>query len=130
MYRSLELIAQIKLQEYDIDTSDVDLTILKKRGVDYDFEPDSKGIVKIGLIQDYNLLNALGDELGKFYIENKDEVLASISSRNNSILAHGLNCQTEKQYIKFRNLVLKFANELNSNIGEFIKETEFPEFEI
>lgn len=130
LYRSLELIAQIKLQEYNIDTSDVDLTILKKRGVHYDFEPDSKGIVKIGLIQDYNLLNALGDELGKFYVQFKDEVLASISSRNNSILAHGLNCQTEKQYIKFRNLVLKFANELNPNIGEFIKETEFPEFKI
>ena len=130
LYRSLELIAQIKLDKYGIDTSDVDLTILKKLNVDYDFEPDSKGIVKISLMQDYTLLNDLGDELGEFFMQNKDDVLVSISSRNNSILAHGLNCQTEKQYNKFRDLVLRFAEVLNPNIDIFINETQFPEFGI
>ena len=130
LYRSLELIAQIKLNEYDIDTSDVKLDILNKHGVEQEFKPDFSGKIKLSLVQDYELLNNLGDDLGEFYIKNKDEFRATISSRNNSILAHGLNSQTEKQYAKFRDLVLKFASVLNPEMDVYIHETEFPEFEI
>ncbi|HJI98388.1 TIGR02710 family CRISPR-associated CARF protein [Methanobrevibacter smithii] len=130
LYRSLELIAQIKLNEYGIDTSDVELDILNKHGVEQEFKPDFSGKIKLSLVQDYELLNNLGDDLGEFYIKNKDEFLATISSRNNSILAHGLNSQTEKQYVKFRDLILKFASVLNPEMDVYIHETEFPEFEI
>lgn len=130
LYRSLELIAQIKLNEYGIDTSDVELDILNKHGVEQEFKPDLSGKIKLSLVQDYELLNNLGDDLGEFYIKNKDEFLATISSRNNSILAHGLNSQTEKQYVKFRDLILKFASVLNPEMDVYIHETEFPEFEI
>lgn len=130
LYRSLELIAQIKLNEYGIDTSDVELDILNKHGVEQEFKPDFSGKIKLSLVQDYELLNNLGDDLGEFYIKNKDEFLATISSRNNSILAHDLNSQTEKQYVKFRDLILKFASVLNPEMDVYIHETEFPEFEI
>lgn len=130
LYRSLELIAQIKLNEYGIDTSDVELDILNKHGVEQEFKPDFSGKIKLSLVQDYELLNNLGDDLGEFYIKNKDEFLATISSRNNSILAHGLNSQTKKQYVKFRDLILKFASVLNPEMDVYIHETEFPEFEI
>ena len=131
LYRSLELIAQIRLKnEYGINTSDVDLAILKQHGINREFEADFKGIVRISLIQGYDLLHDLGDDLGEFYAENKNSVLANISSRNHSILAHGLNSQTEKQYKKFMDLVLRFAKVLNPNINAVIEETEFPEFEI
>lgn len=130
LYRSLELIAQIKLNEYGIDTSDVELDILNKHGVEQEFKPDFSEKIKLSLVQDYELLNNLGDNLGEFYIKNKDEFLATISSRNNSILAHGLNSQTEKQYVKFRDLILKFASVLNPEMDVYIHETEFPEFEI
>ncbi len=130
LYRSLELIAQIKLNEYGIDTSDVELDILNKHGVEQEFKPDFSEKIKLSLVQDYELLNNLGDDLGEFYIKNKDEFLATISSRNNSILAHGLNSQTEKQYVKFRDLILKFASVLNPEMDVYIHETEFPEFEI
>ena len=130
LYRSLELIAQIKLKEYGIDTSNVDSATLEKYGVDSNFKPDFNGIIKLGLVQDYELLNSLGDELGEFYIKNKDEFLAVISARNNSILAHGLSSQTEKQYNKFRDLVLKFASILNLEMDTYIHETKFPEFKI
>lgn len=124
------MIAQIRLKEYGIDTSNVDSATLKKYGVDSDFKPDFNEIIKLGLVQDYELLNSLGDELGEFYIKNKDDFLAVISSRNNSILAHGLSSQTEKQYNKFRDLVLKFASVLNPEMDEYIHETKFPEFRI
>lgn len=129
LYRSLELISQIRLKnEYGISTSDVDLAILKRHGINREFETDFKGIVRIGLIQGYELLYDLEDELGRFYMDNKDSLLANISSRNHSILAHGLNSQTEKEYNKFRDLVLRFAKVLNPDISLFIKETEFPKF--
>ena len=84
----------------------------------------------ISLIQGYELLNDFEDEIGKLYIENKHAFLANIFTRNNSILAHGLNSQSEKEYNNIRDLVLKFAKVLNHNIDRVIKETEFPEFEI
>ena len=96
LYRSLELIAQIKLKkEYNINTSDVDLEILKEYDIDLDFISNANGTIKISLDQDYKLLDALNDDLGKFYIKNNQHVLSSLSTRNNSILAHGLNSQTE-----------------------------------
>ena len=131
LYRSLELIAQIRLKkEYDIDTSDVNVEILKQHHVELNFISNQTGTVKISLDQDYKLLDALGDELGKFYMENNPQVLSSLSSRNNSILAHGLNSQTEKEYNKFKDLVLRFAKVLNSQIALYIDETMFPEFEL
>ena len=131
LYRSLELIAQIRLKnEYGINTADVDLTILEQHGITRNFEADFKGVVRISLIQGYELLNDFGDEIGKLYIENKHSFLANIFTRNNSILAHGLNSQSEKEYNNIRDLVLKFAKVLNPNINRVIRETEFPEFEI
>lgn len=131
LYRSLELIAQIKLKkEYNINTSDVDLEILKEYNIDLDFISNAKGTLKISLDQDYKLLDAFNDDLGKFYIKNNQQVLSSLSTRNNSILAHGLNSQTEKEYNKFRDLVLRFAKVLNPEIKIYIDETMFPEFEL
>ena len=131
LYRSLELIAQIKLKkEYNINTSDVDLEILKEYDIDLDFISNANGTIKISLDQDYKLLDALNDDLGKFYIKNNQHVLSSLSTRNNSILAHGLNSQTEKEYNKFRDLVLRFAKVLNPEIKIYIDETMFPEFEL
>ena len=134
LYRCLELIAQIKLKEYDIKTSDVDLNILKEKGIkeDYinEFRSNSEGKIKIGLTQDYILLNELNDNLGNFYIENEKVIQNLLKYRNQSILAHGLDSQDEDQYCEFRQLVLKAANVLNPNIDNFIDETIFPEFEI
>ena len=57
--------------------------------------------------------------------KNKDLVLDNISSRSNSILAHGLKSHTEKQYNKFRDLVLRFANVLNPEINNLLKKLSF-----
>ena len=134
LYRCLELIAQIQLKEYNIKTSDVDLDILKEKGLKKEFidefRPNSDGKIKIGLTQDFILLNELDDKLGEFYIENEKIIQNLLKYRNQSILAHGLDSQTEEQYCEFRQLVLKAANVLNPNIENFIEETKFPEFEI
>ena len=136
LYRSLELIAQIRLKDYGIKTSDVDDKLLEgKVSDDYLYElrltrNKSSGRIKIGLSQDYVLLNELDDDLGDFYSENEKLIQNSLQYRNNSILAHGLSSQNHDQYEEFRDLVLKASHVLNEKIDNFINETIFPEFEL
>lgn len=136
LYRSLELIAQIRLKEYGIMTSDVDDKLLEDK-VDSEYLYDlrltrnrNSGKIKIGLNQDYILLKELGDDLGEFYIENEKLIQNSLQYRNNSILAHGLSSQNYEQYVEFRDLVLNAAHVLNKKIDNFIDETIFPEFDL
>lgn len=136
LYRSLELIAQIRLNDYGIKTSDVDDKLLEGK-VDDDYLYDlrltrdrNSEKIRMGLTQDFVLLNELGDDLGRFYMDNEKLIQNSLKYRNHSILAHGLSSQTYDQYLEFRDIVLKAAHVLNNKIDNFINETIFPVFEI
>lgn len=136
LYRALELIAQIRLKDYEISTSNVDDKLLDgKVSDDYLYElrltrDKNSQRIKIGLTQDYALLNELGDDLGEFYKNNEKLIQNSLKYRNNSILAHGLESQNQQQYEEFKSIVLNAAKVLKSDIDNFISETIFPEFEI
>lgn len=136
LYRSFELVAQIRLKEkYNIKTSKVDLESLKKRGLTDAYldtldscRSDLNDDVKIGLIKDYDLLYHLEDDLGIFYAENVNEINKCSSFRNKSILAHGLNYQTKDDYERFEKLVLESANILTKDLDKYLNQTLFPEF--
>lgn len=136
LYRSFELIAQIRLKEkYNIKTSKVDMESLKKRGLTEDYlntldscRSDLNDDVKIGLAKDYDLLEKLNDPLGIFYAENYNEINQCSSFRNKSILAHGLNYQTKENYENFEKLVLEAANILTNDLEKYLNQTLFPEF--
>ena len=71
LYRSLELIAQIRLsKEYGIDSSNVDIDVLRQNNVDEDYlsEIHISDEIKFGLTADYELLAQLNDDLGDFYL--------------------------------------------------------------
>jgi len=96
LYRTVELIAQYRLKmKYEIDTSDVDTWHLKTLGMErkvlekYEELRDEKGKIKLPLRKDFELLQDLGDEVGKKFLEDK-KMQDLLSKRNNSILAHGL----------------------------------------
>lgn len=134
LYRSFELIAQIRLREkYDVNTSKVDLESLKSRGLQDDFlddlgscRSDLNDDVKIGLKKDYDLLEKLGDPLGIFYAENAQEIKDCTSFRNKSILAHGLNYQTKENYESFEKFVLEAADILTNDLQTLLNQTKFP----
>ena len=138
LYRSLELVAQIRLKkEYDIITSDVDMKILGKHielSKKYLERLKGKGNnnkkIKIGLSEDYILLNNLNDPIGQYYKQNEEEYKNILSKRNKSILAHGTEPKTKEDYEKFKELVLNIARELDSRMDDFIKETKFPKFKV
>lgn len=135
LYRSLELIAQIRLQkEYGQHTKDIDVEKLKNYKLDKKYiqsidERRTNGKILLGVKEDYRLLNELNDPLGLKFYEKENTYLHILSERNNSILAHGLHPTDKENYEKFEKLVLDIAEELTVQIDNFIDETKFPKFE-
>ena len=132
LYRSLELIAQIKLEkDYNLHASDIKTEKLTKLDPAYLSKLEAKkkdGKIKLGLTEDYTLLAKLNDNLGKYYMENEKKILDKIKLRNNSILAHGLNYTTQEEYESFREYVYEFACLLVNNFDNYLLETKFPLF--
>lgn len=134
LYRSFELIGQIKLNQYGIDSSNVDVELLKRKDVSDEFVEYLENLrdgskIRIGLVNDYLLLNELGDKLGQYFIENRQLINNITVKRNNSILAHGLDSHSKEDYYIFEDLVLNLALDLDKDMKKFLKETEFPKFE-
>jgi len=135
LYRSFELIAQIKLTNYNIKSSDIDVNVLLENNVSQDFidtleKTREDGKIRIGLVMDFLLLNELGDELGKYYVENESRIKNLTQKRNNSILAHGLNSQSREDFDEFLDVVVSLARKLDKDMNKFLKETEFAKFDI
>lgn len=136
LYRSLELIAQIKLEEYNLNSSDLDIKIIEELTSDEDYLSkletmrDDSGKIKIGLVEDFELLSKLDDKLGKYYKENENKIKNTIRFRNSSILAHGLESKSKEEYENFEKVTYGVALALNKKMDNFIKQTEFPKFDI
>ena len=135
LYRSFELIAQIELTKYNIKSSDIDISVLKENKVSDEFIEDLEKTIedekiRIGLSKDFLLLNELGNDLGKYYVENESLIKNTTQKRNNSILAHGLESQTKEDFDHFLEIVLTLARKLDKDMNKFIKETKFTKFEI
>ena len=135
LYRSFELIAQIKLTNYGIQSSAIDVSLLREKNVSQDFintleKTREDGKIRIGLVMDFLLLNELGDDLGKYYIENESRIKNLTQKRNNSILAHGLNSQSREDFDEFLEVVIDLARKLDKDMNKFLKETQFAKFDI
>ena len=135
LYRSFELIAQIELTKYNIKSSDIDVSVLKQNNVSEEFIMDLEktredGKIRIGLEKDFLLLNELGNDLGKYYVENESKIKNLTRKRNNSILAHGLDSLTQNDFDEFLDIVLNLSYSLDKDMKKFIKQTKFAKFDL
>ena len=135
LYRSFELIAQIKLLKYGIVSSDIDVSALLEKNVSQDFiayleKMREDGKIRIGLTADFLLLNELGDDLGKYYMANENKIKNLTQKRNNSILAHGLDSQSKEDFDNFLAIVVDLALKLDKDMKRFLNETEFAKFDL
>jgi len=100
LYRAMEALAQLRLfTEHGIKTWDVEIERLpgELRGK-YE-EKRREGKIKIGLIEDYELLWELkDDEVGNLFKAREDDLREALRRRNQSIFAHGFKSITKLEY--------------------------------
>lgn len=121
IYRALEMSAQWKLcSEYDINTSNVPLEKVPKEIRDIYQRKYLKGqVLQLPLAASFGLLSALGDHIGKTFQERQEKMDKILFTRNNSILAHGVQPVGAEPYQKFFTQVMDICN---------ISESEIPVF--
>jgi CRISPR-associated protein (TIGR02710 family) len=127
LYRSLELLVQIRLKEkYLINTSKLDYNQLPEK-------IQSKYIkqTKTSLLQSYELLVELEDKpLGELFKKQRELIKDKLETRNLSIMAHGLKPITYHDYKNLTDIFLPFLNEGIEQIILPKKSTsiQFPDF--
>lgn len=98
LYRALEYLAQLRLREKEIDSADVDIDKLPdKLRQKYRDKKGDKAKLQLGMVEDYDLLNRLGEKVGQTFLDdykqdrngNGGVLYKRLNQRNNSILAHG-----------------------------------------
>ena len=89
-----------------------------------------EGKIRIGLIKDFELLDALDDDLGKYFAENRNRINNLTKKRNNSILAHGLESLDKEDFEEFEEVVESLARKLDKDMGKFLNQTRFAKFDL
>ena len=133
LYRIIELIGQSVLRtRYEINSSDVDvwqletLGKLEKNTIEkYEKLRDEEGKIKLPLRKDFELLQDLGDEVGKKFLEDK-KMQDLLSKRNNSILAHGLVPVKREDAERMFESVREYVELVVEDAEGLMRESEFP----
>jgi len=133
LYRSLELIGQIKLKDYGLVSSNLDINLLKYEyphvNIEYyETKKTMDGKIKLGLVEDYKLLQSLDDEIGTYFMSNFKAYQNFLLNRNKSILAHGLENKSEKDYLEFETFVIDLSKKVKKGMNRFLTVTTFPKF--
>ncbi len=103
LYRFTEMLAQARLAQHNIDTSAVDVGLVPevfREELERARNAETRRI-EIPLAKSYALLEGLGDPLGAAFRENNN-LKNYLKRRNSSILAHGVEPITEKDYTELR----------------------------
>jgi hypothetical protein len=114
LYRALELMAQLWLQErHEIDTGNVQLPQVPEHlRPQLEKERDERGIIKIGLKQAWDLIAAFpNDPLGDAFLKEEDRLLGFLQLRNQSLFAHGTRPISREDYQQHTPHVMTFLNE-------------------
>jgi len=129
LYRILEIIAQKRLWNYGIDTTNADYSILP---IDKDlllnkinciiekihgFNKCNQLEKKISLLSGFILLAALKDEIIKPNKPGKEKDILNklrkrVEARNNSIFAHGYKFIDSKEYREFKEMVDEYIDKI------------------
>lgn len=110
LYRALEMAMQVRLKRYGIDPSRAEPGDIPE-GLREEFVrrySREDGRLKLGLEAGYEVLEALGDELGRRFSEGRRRLRSWTNRRNESILAHGKRPVSEEDFKGFYEFSLEF----------------------
>ncbi|HXK42563.1 MAG TPA: TIGR02710 family CRISPR-associated CARF protein [Anaerolineae bacterium] len=133
LYRALEMLAQLRLEQRDpaLKSGDLDVTLLPEPlRLKYEAlrEPGEKGKIKLGLRQDYELLVELADPLGSIYQECAKRLLQALLHRNESILAHGQKPIAQTQWNEMWEIVTALIQNGLSALKIQLEAPQFPQW--
>ncbi|MCS7096103.1 MAG: TIGR02710 family CRISPR-associated CARF protein [Nitrososphaerota archaeon] len=125
LYRTMELIAQYKLKsKYGIDPANAETKQIQQQLLEKWNTPPEAKTLKLTLEKDYQLLKALGDEIGQKYAQDK-KLKDLLSKRNASILAHGLQPINKHEYTQLYNNVKDYAKTVIPNLTQLLADSKF-----
>jgi CRISPR-associated protein (TIGR02710 family) len=124
LYRAMEVLAQMELRStYGIDTSDVkekDIPDVIREEYSNKYQDEKGSKIKIPFLAAFRLLKELGNELSESFFKVYDkEIKYLLSTRNNSILAHGFIAVDEKIFQKLFESVMKFSGTKDEDLPKF-----------
>jgi CRISPR-associated protein (TIGR02710 family) len=127
LYRAIELVAQLVLSRRGIDTSNARLE---------DFPDslretyaDASSPLRIGQEKAFSLLQAMGEEIGRCYWENKT-LRNYLGKRNSSILAHGIEPVSQETYHELSREVHHLASIAFPRLSFLEDKCRFPQLEL
>lgn len=128
VYRALELLAQIRLKkQFGVDSSSLEKFLNKLKNPEkWERKKNKEGKIRIGLVDDYELLAEFDDPFGKIYRENEKKFKNMLEIRNSSKLAHGDIPITESEWKVFLNFSKNFIERCLLSIKVKIMYPEFP----
>lgn len=128
LYRAVELTAQVRLErQYKIHTGDVDQARLPESLRDKHARragEDNK--IRLGLRDAYELLDVLGDPVGRVYSARRSELLDALRRRNESIGGHGLTPISEPDYRFVRETLLHFLAAVGRAVNTSMEPAPLP----
>jgi CRISPR-associated protein (TIGR02710 family) len=127
LYRALEMLAQIRLKQLGLDASNLNVSQLPESV--RSMYAGKTGKIKLGLLEDYDLLAALDDPLGKFYSPYRKKLLATLEKRNSSILAHGTQPCNAAIYDEMHSQVWQFITDGLKTLSIIFDVWQFPTLE-
>jgi CRISPR-associated protein (TIGR02710 family) len=131
LYRVLEMLAQIRLKlEYGLESLNINLNNKKLNSKARDFclkyKGENSGKIKLPLSPQYKLLSFLNDPIGEVYERHENEFKNFLKNRNFSILAHGEEPVTARNYHSMKKFVEGFIRECFNRIGVKMEYCRFP----
>lgn len=129
LYRAVEMLAQIRLRrEYGLETGNLDVARLPNAiRPTYDAMRDDDGKVRLPLMRAYQLLYDLGDPAGQAFNQHKKQLLNALKRRNASILAHGTEPLSEKEWHEVREVLQSFIEETCRLWNGHVDAPQFPQ---
>lgn len=112
IYRALELLAQIRLQQtYGIQTGNVDVSKLPEE-LREEYENRRSPLnqkTQLALRDSYELLRQMpNDPLGELYQEKVNTIINALYVRNNSLFAHGFQPISSHEYRTVKDVLVSF----------------------
>ena len=144
LYRSIELIAQLKLCDYGVideknliinsefKINKLSISNLENIKVNefvqgFSSYNNYRKNFPLALKNSYKLLCLMGCDFAEEYL-NDEDINNNIRSRNGSILAHGLNSINEDKANELYSQVLGYAKKAFPDVEKYMEMAEFPKF--